>query len=263
MPFLDALGFSVHYEWSGPPGPEVLVLSHSLGTDFSMWDPQMPALSTHFRVLRYDTRGHGGSGVTEGPYTLAALGADVLGMLDALGVARAHFCGLSMGGQIGMWLGTNAPDRVSRLVLCNTGARIGTTESWNARIEAVTKGGMEAVAAGVVERWLSASFRERAPEAVARARALLLGTSPQGYAGCAAALRDADERDRLGSIRAPTLVIAGSKDPATPPADGRFIADSIPGARYVELDAAHLSNLEAPEAFTAALVGFLSTPTGA
>jgi len=261
--FLDALGFPVRYEWSGPQGADVVVLSHSLGTDLSMWDPQMPALQARFRVLRYDTRGHGGSGVTEGPYTLAMLGADVLGLLDGLGVSRAHFCGLSMGGQIGMWLGANAPDRISRLVLCNTGARIGTVESWNARIEAVAKGGMDAVAAAVVERWLTADFRARDPNAAARAHAFLIGTSPRGYAGCAAALRDADLRDGLGGIRAPTLVIAGAKDPATPPADGRFIADKVPGARYVELDAAHLSNIEATQAFTAALLGFLGEPGGA
>jgi 3-oxoadipate enol-lactonase len=258
MPFVDAGDLRVRYEWSGPPGPGVLVLSHSLGTDLSMWDPQMPALQERFRVLRYDTRGHGGTAVTEGPYSVGRLAEDVLRMLDALGVARVHFCGLSMGGQIGMWLGSRAPERIERLVLCNTGARIGSAESWNTRIDTVRFQGMSAISTGVTERWFSATFRERAPEVVARAKALLEATPALGYAGCAAAIRDADERAHLGAIRAPTLVIAGSKDPATPPADGRFLADSIPGARYVELEAAHLSSLEAPEAFTSTLVRFLT-----
>ncbi len=258
MPFLDAGDLLVRYEWAGPAEAAVVVLSHSIGTDLSMWDPQMAALRERFRVLRYDTRGHGGTAVTEGPYSMEQLGGDVLRMLDALGVARAHFCGLSMGGQVGMWLGARFPERIDRLVLCNTGARIGTAETWSARIETVRSQGMAAIAPGVTERWFSASFRARAPEIVARARALLEATSPLGYAACAAAIRDTDERTRLGAIRAPTLVVSGSKDPATPPADGRFLADSIPGARCVELEAAHLSNLEAPEAFTSAVVGFLS-----
>jgi 3-oxoadipate enol-lactonase len=258
MPFLDAGDLRVRYEWSGPAEARVVVLSHSLGTDLSMWDPQMPALAERFRVLRYDTRGHGGTAVTDGPYSIAQLGGDVLRMLDALGVTSAHFCGLSMGGQIGMWLGARAPERIGRLVLSNTGARIGSTSAWNTRIETVRTQGMGAIASGVTERWFSAELRERAPEVVARARALLEATPPLGYAACAAAIRDADARALLGGIHAPTLVIAGSKDPATPPADHRFLADSIPGARYVELEAAHLSNLEAPEAFTSALVGFLA-----
>lgn len=258
MPFLDAGDLRVRYEWSGPERAPVLVLSHSIGTDLSIWDPQLPALRERFRVLRYDSRGHGGTAVTEGPYSIAQLGGDALRMLDSLGVDRVHFCGLSLGGLIGMRLGATAPERIGRLVLCNTAARIGTAEAWNARIETVMSRGMAAIAPGVTERWFSAEFRGRAPEAVARARALLEVTPPPGYAGCAGAIRDADERALLGAIRAETLVVAGTKDPATPPADCRFLADSIPGARYVELETAHLSNLEAPEAFTDAVLSFLT-----
>jgi 3-oxoadipate enol-lactonase len=156
-----------------------------------------------------------------------------------------------------MWLAGRSPERIDRLVLCNTAARIGTAESWNTRIETVRAEGMAAIAVGVTERWFSPGLRDRDPALVARTRALLEKTSPLGYAACAAAIRDTDERSRLGAIRAPTLVVSGRLDPATPPADGRFLTDSIPGARYVELEAAHLSNLEAPEAFTSAVVDFL------
>jgi 3-oxoadipate enol-lactonase len=258
MPFLDAAGLRTFYRWDGPDDAPVLVLSHSLGTDVSMWDPQVPALARHFRVLRYDTRGHGRSAVTPGPYSIEQLAKDVLVLLDGLDVSRARFCGLSMGGLIGMWLGAHAHARVERLVLCNTGAKIGTAQSWNQRIESVRAEGMAGISSSVVERWFSAELRTRAPEVAARARALLDATPPEGYVACAGAIRDADERDDLGAIPVPTLVVAGSRDPATPPADGRRLADGIAGAEYVELPAAHLSNLEAPEAFASAVVAFLT-----
>jgi 3-oxoadipate enol-lactonase len=182
----------------------------------------------------------------------------VLGLLDALGVARAHFCGLSMGGLIGIWLGARAASRIDKLVLSNTGARIGTAESWNARIKSVSEGGMSAISASVLERWFTPEFRRAAPEVVAGVRRLIERTPPQGYSAACAALRDADERADLEAIRAPTLVIAGQHDPATPPADGQAIASAVKGARYLELPAAHLSNVEAAGAFNTALVGFLT-----
>lgn len=252
----------VRYEAAGPPGAPVVVLSHSLGTDLGMWEPQVPALARRLRVLRYDTRGHGGTTVTPGAYTLAQLAEDVLRLLDALDVAQAHFCGLSMGGLIGMWLGAHARGRVRRLVLSNTAARIGTVEGWNERIASVRARGMESVAAAVAERWFSREFRARSPAAVARARAWLGSTAPDGYAGCCAAIRDADERADVRAITAPTLVIAGSRDPSTPPAEGRRLAEAIPGARYVELPASHLAGLEAAEAFTSELTGFLGGEGG-
>ena len=262
MPFVEASGLRIRYELSGPETAPTVVLSHSLGAELSMWDPQLSSLERRLRVLRYDTRGHGKSSLAPGPYGLAELAGDVLRLLDALGITRAHFCGLSMGGLIGIWLGAHAASRIDRLVLCNTGARIGTAESWNARIQAVREGGLTSIASAVIERWFTAEFRAGAPEVVAGTRKRLESTPPQGYSAACAALRDADEHAHLAAIEAPTLVIAGRHDPATPPADGQAIASAIHGARYLELAAAHLSNLEAADDFTSALVGFLTAGTG-
>ncbi len=258
MPFIESGGMRIHYALSGIAGEPIVAFSNSLGTNFSMWDPQMPAAEKKFQVLRYDTRGHGQSPVTPGPYSIEQLGRDALTLLDALGIERIQFCGLSMGGMIGMWLGLNAPTRLTKLVLCNTAAKIGTPETWNARIETVRKSGMKAVAASVVERWLTPEFRARSQQAAEAALRMLEAAPPEGYAACCAAVRDFDARDQISAIRVPTLVITGSKDPATPAADGRFLADQISGARCVELDSSHLSNVEASERFTAELIRFLS-----
>jgi len=258
MSLADVAGLKVRYELTGPPQAPVVVLSHSLGADLTMWDPQQQVLVKSFRVLRYDTRGHGGTGLAPEPWTLAMLANDVLGLLDALGLTRVHFCGLSMGGLVGMWLGAHAASRIDKLVLSSTGARIGTAESWNARIESVRQGGMKSISSSVLDRWLTPEFRRAAPEAVARVRRLIERTPPLGYAACCAALRDADERADLAAIRAATLVLSGKHDPATPPADGQAIASAVAGARYVELPAAHLSNIEAAAAFNVELLGFLA-----
>jgi 3-oxoadipate enol-lactonase len=258
MPFVEAGGLSVHYALGGPPEAPLVVFSHSIGANLSMWDPQVAALEQRFRVLRYDTRGHGLTTVTSGPCTLDQLAADVLGLLDALGQERAQFCGLSLGGLIGMRLFRRAAHRIDKLVLCNTAARIGTTDGWNARIESVRRQGMTGVAAQVVERWFSPEFRARHPETVAAGLNMLETTPPEGYMAACAALRDADERASLPGILVPTLVVAGSRDPATPAAEGRLLAEAIPGAEYVELPAAHLSNLEAAERFTGELLRFLA-----
>ena len=258
MPFIESGGVKIHYALSGIAGAPVVAFSNSLGTNFSMWDPQMPATEKIFQVLRYDMRGHGQSSVTPGPYSIEQLGRDVFTLLDTLEIERIHFCGLSMGGMIGMWLGLNAPARLGKLVLCNTAAKIGTAESWKTRIDTVRTSGMKAVAASVVERWLTPEFRARAPQAAESALRMLGAAPPEGYAACCAAVRDFDARDLIAAIRLPTLVITGSKDPATPAADGRFLADHISGARYVELNSSHLSNVEAAEPFTAELIHFLS-----
>lgn len=251
-------GTSLHYRLDGPDGAPVVVLSNSLGTDLTMWDPQMAALAGRYRVLRYDTRGHGRSGVSPAAYQVDRLGRDVLALLDGLGIAQAMFCGLSMGGMTGMWLGIHAPTRFSRLVLCNTAAKIGTPEVWNARIDAVTRGGMAAIVAGVIQRWFTQGFVAAAPDEVARISAMLLATPPTGYCHACAAVRDMDQRAAIAQISMPTLVIAGTHDLATAAADGRAAAAAIPAARYVELDAAHLSNVERPVEFTAALTEFLA-----
>lgn len=258
MPSIDIAGSTFNYRFDGPSGASVLVLSNSLGTDLTMWEPQMPAFTRHFRVLRYDTRGHGASAATPGPYRIAQLGADVLALLDALGLDRVHFCGLSMGGMIGQWLGVNAGARLGRLVLCNTAALIGPADLWDKRIAAVEAGGMAAITDGVIARWFTDAFVAGHPEAVAPVRAVLEATDPAGYTAACAAVRDMDQRAAVAAITVPTLVIAGTHDLATPPADGRFLAGAIPGARYLELPAAHLSNIEDADAFTAGVLDFLA-----
>ncbi len=237
----------------GPADAPAVLLSPSLGTTMAMWDGQAAHLAGRWRVIRYDPRGHGGSNAPPGAYGLDRLARDAVELLDGLGIASAAFCGLSMGGMVGQRLGVVAPDRFPRLVLACTSAYMGPPSAWQGRIEAVAQGGMEAVADAVVARWFTPGFRERDPAAVARVRAMLAATSPQGYAGCCAALRDMDQRATARLISVPTLVITGAQDPATPPRDGRRLADAIPGARHLELDAAHLANIEAQAAFNAAL----------
>lgn len=258
MSTITVNGLRLRYELEGREEAPVLALSNSLGTDLGMWNPQMPALLERFRVLRYDTRGHGESEVASGEYTVAQLGADVIALMDGLNIARAHFCGLSMGGMTGMWLGVHHGARFGKLALCNTSAKIGTADAWNSRIATVQKEGMAAVVPAVLDRWFTPDFQQRAPGQVEVVKAMLLRTSPQGYAANCAAVRDMDQRADIGAIQNPTLVIAGTHDGSTPPQDGRAVAEAIPGARYVELDAAHLSNWERPTEFTRELIGFLA-----
>jgi len=258
MPYCELTGARIHYLQEGSPGAPVLLLSNSLGTNFSMWDAQAAEFRKNFQVLRYDTRGHGKSSVTPGPYSAEQLGKDVLALLDALHLDRIHFCGLSMGGMIGMWLGANAPERLHKLILCNTAPKFGTEQTWKTRIDAVRKQGMKSVSGAVIERWFTPGFRAKAPAPVAAIQKALEETDPEGYVANCAAVRDFDFREKLGGIRATTLVIAGKHDPSTTPADGRFLAEHIPGARYGELNAAHLSNIEDALQFNAALAAFLN-----
>jgi 3-oxoadipate enol-lactonase len=258
MPFTELGDFRCHYFPAGDPDSAVLLFSNSLGTNLSMWSPQLPVFEKQFRVLRYDTRGHGQSTVTPGPYSIDQLGKDVLNLLDALKLDRVHFCGLSMGGMIGMWLGINAPERLHKLVLCNTGAKIGTSEGWKARIEAVRKAGMKSMAPAVIERWFTPAFRAKSPEEVAATQVVLENVDAEGYVANCAAVRDFDARESIAAIPVRTLVIAGAHDPATPPADGRFLAEKIKGARYVELSAAHLSNIEDHDRFNEEVSAFLA-----
>jgi 3-oxoadipate enol-lactonase len=259
MPILKSGQTRIHYALEGQSGLPVLVFSNSLGANHSMWDPQASAFRKKFRILRYDTRGHGQSSSTPGPYSIELLAKDVIALLDALDLDRVHFCGLSMGGMIGMWLGFNAPARLNKLLLCNTGARIGTPESWNTRIEAVRKNGMKPVAPAILERWFTPAFRQKAPEKMANILKMIEEANPEGYVACCAAICDFDCREQLGKIHAPTLVISGGHDPATPPQDGRFLAQQIPAARYVELNAAHLSNIEDQDRFNHELAAFLNS----
>jgi 3-oxoadipate enol-lactonase len=257
MPTLHTDGPALHYEIEGREDAPLLVLSNSLGTNLDMWLPQLPALLQYFRVLRYDTRGHGQSSVPPGEYSVAQLGNDVIALLDAAGAERAHFCGLSMGGMTGIWLGVHRPERIDRLVLCNTAAKIGTPDTWNPRIAQVRKEGMAAITQTVLDRWFTADFQRYAPTQVNTVRQMLLQSQPEGYAANCAAVRDMDQRADLHRIAAPTLVIAGTHDTSTSPQEGKAIADGIPGARYLELNAAHLSNWEQAHAFTNGLIDFL------
>jgi 3-oxoadipate enol-lactonase len=258
MPFIKSGEAQIHYALEGHSGSSVLVFSNSLGANFSMWNPQAHEFGKNLRILRSDTRGHGQSSSTPGPYSIEQLSKDVLTLLDALKLERVNFCGLSMGGMIGMWLGANAPEKLNKLILCNTGATIGNAEGWNTRIETVRKTGMKSISSAVLDRWFTPVFRAKDPVTISNTQMMLEAINPEGYASCCAAIRDFDFRAELGKIRVPTLVIAGAHDPATPPADGRFIAEHVSGARYVELNAAHLSNLEAEAQFNKEIAAFLN-----
>ncbi len=256
MPFASVNNTRLFYRLEGQSQRPALVLAHSLGCDLSMWAPQVPDLLDHFQVLRYDTRGHGASQVPAGDYTLDQLGRDALALMDALKISQAAFCGLSMGGAVGQWLAINAPERLTAVVLANTSPKFGTPDLWDARRKAVLEGGMAAIVDAIMQRFFSP---ENQSSALAQStRAVLLGTDPKGYAACCAALRDADQRAVLGKISVPTLVIGSDRDPSTPWKDhGEVLAREIPGARAVRLNTAHLSNLEQPRAFTAAILEFL------
>jgi 3-oxoadipate enol-lactonase len=252
-----ASAVDVSYEIAGAQDAPVLVLSNSLGSTGAMWDPQVPTLAERLRVVRYDHRGHGGSPVPPGPYALADLGADALALLDRLALERVHWCGLSLGGMVGMWLAINAPERIDRLVLCCTSAQLGPPEMWAQRAETVRAEGVEAIADAGIGRWLTEGFIEREPQAAAAVRAMLVATPDEGYAGCCAAIEHMDLLPELGAIRAPTLVIAGRQDPATPPEHGERIAAGIAGARLELVDAAHMATVEQPDAMTDLIAGHL------
>ena len=245
---------------AGPPGAPVLVLGNSLGTSAEVWDRQVPALAGKFTLVRYELPGHGGSGARPGPYTIAELGAGVLALLDALGVERAGYCGISLGGMIGMWLAANAPSRIAALGLVCTAAHLPPAGDWQERAARVRTAGMASISAAVVSRWFTPAYAELAPSVVAGFRAGLEGTDPEGYAGCCEAIADMDLRPDLPAITAPALVIAGADDPATPPEYGAVIASGIDGARLEVIPgAAHLAAVSAADPVTAALTTHLLT----
>jgi 3-oxoadipate enol-lactonase len=248
----------VAFTVDGPEDAPPVVLSNSLGSTPAMWDPQFPALAERFRVVRYDHRGHGRSPVPPAPYELADLGADVIALLDRLGLERVRWCGLSLGGMVGMWMAINAPERIDRLVLCCTSARLGPAEMWADRAATVRARGVEAVADAGIQRWLSPGFIEREPEIAAETRAMLAATPAEGYAACCGVIERMDQVPELGAIRAATLVIAAEDDPATPPEHGALIASTVPGAQLaVVKDARHLATIEQPAAMTELILGHL------
>jgi 3-oxoadipate enol-lactonase len=256
VPMAPAAGHPVRLAASldGPRRGPVLVLGNSLGTTREIWDPQLLALGDGFRLLRYELRGHGGSPAPPGPYAIADLGADVLRLLDDFGVERASYCGISIGGMIGMWLAANAPDRIDVLGLCCTSAYLPPAQGWLDRAAQVRSAGMASIAGPVVARWFTPAFRDRQPAVPAAFAARLEGVDPEGYAGCCEAIAAMDLRGTLATIAAPTLVIAGAEDLAAPPWHGAVIARGIRNSRLAVVRGGdHLANVSVPGEVTAAL----------
>jgi 3-oxoadipate enol-lactonase len=258
---ITANGISVNYTLDGPAGAPVVMLSHSLATDLSMWDPQMKALTAHYRVLRYDTRGHGGTDAPAEAYTLDQLAHDARTLLQALGIAKVHWVGLSMGGMIGQTLALKSPELFLSLSLCDTSSRIPAEAKplWADRIKTAQSQGMEPLVEGTISRWFTAPFREQHKDVVDPVRTMIRRTPPQGYAGCCAAISALDLTDRLPAIKLPTLIVVGEEDQGTPVAASQAIQAKIAGSQLEILkSAAHLANMEQPEAFTKALTSFLA-----
>jgi len=258
MPTIDVEGCPINVQVEGSDGAPVLMLGNSLGTDLHMWDDQAPEFARHFRLIRMDRRGHGKSGTSKGPYSFDLFGRDILAIMDALKIKTMNWCGLSMGGMDGQWLGANAGDRIEKLVLANTNFHYADKGPWADRIKTVHEKGLASFVDANMERWFTKGFIARDPQAIERMKKMFLASNPDGYAACVAAVRDIDFRASNLRITAPTLVIAGKHDPATPPERGReMVEKQIKGAKLFEIDAAHISNVEQPKAFTEAVLNFL------
>lgn len=255
---------NINYKIQGTPNSPVLVFSNSLGSTMQMWEEVVPFLLPFFRVLQYDSRGHGGSIDESSPttgYNIGLLGQDVIDLLDELNIPEAFFCGLSMGGLIGQWLGIHYPNRIKKLVISNTAAKIGTADTWNTRIETIQTEGMPAIVEGTMERWFTESFRKNNPQRVAELKSMFLENKVQGYVACCAAVRDADFQNTLDQIAIPSLVITGDEDPVTNVEQAEFLANHIPGAALKILPARHLSGAELPREYAAVLIDFLTGTT--
>lgn len=250
-------GCNIFWQQDGDNNAPALLLSNSLGTDMRLWQPQIDRFAEHFNVIRYDTRGHGQSDAPTGGYSLDRLGRDALQLLDHLEIQRCNFAGISLGGMTGQWLGFRAPERMNRIVLANTSAYMGPPSGWADRINGVLANGMDAMVEPVLSRWFTPNFPNENPSASDAVRVQLIATTATGYAGCSAAIRDMDLRPTASLISAPTLVVAGSQDPATPAEHSEFLEREIAGAKLKLLDAAHLSNVEQPDEFNAAVLQFL------
>lgn len=258
MPQASVNGIRIHYELSGRQDGPVVLFSNSLASTLNMWDWQMPAFEPRYRVVRYDSRGHGRSDAPQGPYSIEMLVDDAVGLLDHLGIEKAHVVGLSKGGMVGLRMATLHPDRVDRLAACDTSAYVGAPDVWETRIRTVEEQGLAAIAPATIDRWFTKPFQERDPAAIDRIRAMIVNTPVAGFVGCARAIMAMDQRQTIETVAAPTLVVVGAEDSGTTPDMAREIHRRVAGSRLEILaDAAHLSNIEQQAAFDAAVLGFL------
>lgn len=256
MPKINLSNFTCHYTLENFGHKKTLVLSNSLGTNSSMWEDNMDVLSHYFNVLRYDKRGHGESTINQDSVSIAELGSDVIELLDHLKLDQVYFCGLSIGGLTGQWLGINHPDRFEKIIISNTAAKIGTEEGWNARVKQVTENGLESILTGTADRWFTREYRDKHPDKVNAILGQFEKTSLQGYTACCYALSEADFRDQLHCLEVPTLIIVGTQDEVTTLKDGKFIQKRAPTTSLVTLDAAHMANMEHPEEFAKHIIHF-------
>jgi 3-oxoadipate enol-lactonase len=255
---VDVGGCPLYVRVDGNPSAPALMLSNSLGTDLHLWDPQAPEWARNFQLVRYDRRGHGRSGLGHAPHTMETYGQDALTIIDALGLDKVHWCGLSMGGMVGQWVAANAPDRIDKLILSNTLPHFADKQRWNDRIAAIRQKGLASVADSVMNLWFTAGFRERAPETIARMKEMFCATPTEGYIAACEAIRDMDIRELLPKITAPTLIIAGKHDQSTPLDMAEFMRAHIAGSALTVLDAAHISNVEQPAIYTEIVTNFLT-----
>ncbi|MFY0613559.1 MAG: 3-oxoadipate enol-lactonase [Hyphomicrobiaceae bacterium] len=259
---IQANGINMTYRFDGPEGAPIVMLSNSLMSNHTMWDPQMAVLSESFRVLRYDTRGHGATDAPKGPYSIKLLAEDAVALLDALKIDKVHFAGLSMGGMIAQYLGANYPERIRSLLLCDTASEMPTLEMWNDRISTAESQGIGALLDGTLKRWFTEPFLNSDKAAVGKVAEMIRTTGAQGYIGCASAVRDMSQTGILAKIKAPTIIIVGEDDPACTVEQSRVLEQHIEGAELVILkEASHLSNIEQTTAFNAAMMGFLQAQT--
>jgi len=263
MPLITVNGTQINYRFDGPAEGPVVVFSNSLATNLTMWDRQIPALTAAgYRVLRYDTRGHGQSAVAEGPYSMEMLGADVVGLMDAFDLSQVHFCGLSLGGMVGQMMGASHGDRLHSLTLCSTTSFVALKESWDERIASVRKDGMEGAVDATVDRWLTKTGQEHLPGEVEKIRRMILATSVDGYCACGVAIQQMDLRETIREIITPTLVLVGEHDPGTPVAASEFIHGRIASSEMrIIADAVHLINVEHSDVFNETLLAFLRKNT--
>lgn len=253
-----ANGIEMHYRFDGREGAPVVMMSNSLMSNLTMWDCTVPALLDHYRVLRYDTRGHGGTQVTPAPYSIELLAQDAAALIEVLGVGPVHFVGLSMGGMIAQYLGANYPTLIRSLALCDTASEMPPRAMWADRLQIAQTLGIAGLVDGTIKRWFNPGFIERAPKEIELVRAMILGTDVQGYTGCASAVRDMAQTTMLLKIQAPTLVLTGRQDPACTVDQATVLHKIIDHSKYVIIeDAAHLSNIEQPAQFNQALKSFI------